>query len=148
MKYAPGVFVLGGIAYCGDHGRVFRRAITVEYATDQRRARNGGSGQAGRRCQTEEAAQTGKASTPTAAQITTTATGCPARAPRADRRAPSGTTATTFGKTEAQAQAQAQSEAEAQTKGETGAQACAKTSGQDGKSGSEAETQTETQAGR
>ena len=133
MRHAPSLFVLGSIAYRGDHGRVFRRADAAQYAAGRRFVHRSRSGQPGRDRQTAKFAETIKTCTTATGEIAAPAAG------RTTRSA--GASAAAFGKTQAETQAETKTKTQGKTK--TSAQSCAKAAGSARTGRAEAKAKTE-----
>ena len=142
MTDAPGVFVLGGIAYRGDRGRVFRCAGAAQYTAGQGCAHHRRSGQPGRYRQTEKFTETIK--------TCATATGESAAAGRPARTAGTagtdcspctGAAAAAFGET--QGKTETETKAKTETKGKTRTQSRAQAAGPALTGGAKAEAKTQ-----
>ena len=140
MRDAPGVVVLGSIAYRGDHGRVFWRACPAQYAADQGCAHYCRSGQPGRDRQTANNSETGKACFPAASEIAAAAAGF-ARIARTSCGPCTGASAAAFGKTEAKIKAETKTQSKAKTRAR--AQSIAKATSPARKGGAKAEAKTQ-----
>jgi hypothetical protein len=119
MRHAPSVLVLGSIAYRGDHGRVFWRAVVTQYTAGRGCARHCRSGQPGRDRQTKKNTETVKAGSTAPGENAATATGCPARTARTGRGTGAGAPTAAFGKTQAKTEAKGKGETQAETQGKT-----------------------------
>lgn len=132
MKHAPGVSVLGSIAYRGDHHRVFRCADIAQYATGRGCADPRRTCQPGGDCQTAETAVGKIASHQNSATAAgrPPGTGCGTRA---------GAPAATLVGAETKTKTKAQGQEEAASK----AKGCTKAAGPTRKRGPKAEAETQ-----